>query len=52
MQILSNFYSIVLLVFNVFIELEALALVVNSCVASEFLIIVLEECPIMRYITH
>lgn len=52
MQILSNFYSIVLLVFNVFIELEALALVVNSCVESEFLTIALEECSIMRYITH
>ena len=52
LQLLSNFYSIVLLVFNVFIELEALALVVNSCVESEFLTIALEECSIMRYITH
>ena len=41
---------------NVFFELEALALVVNSCVESEFLSTALEECDTraisMRYITN
>jgi hypothetical protein len=37
---------------NIFIELEALAVVVNSCVEFEFPTIALEECSIMRYITR
>ena len=52
MQIFSNFYLIVLLVMYLIIELETLALVVNSCVESEFLTIALEECSIMQYITQ